>query len=305
MQPQIKTGDEIFVSIYKSQNGKERSLALYDKQLLKLNVPFSDIYVKTSFGKTHLVETGNRTGMPLLVFHGGNATTAYNLLMCNFLLNDFHIYAVDTIGHPGKSDEVCLSHKGYAYGKWAGEVIEEIGYDRIACFGGSFGGGILAKLMCVAPQKIDRAVLIVPAGISNAVPITSMAMMISLLRYRLTKQEKYLVRTALYMALQIEVLDEDTINILKDSFDNVKIKVAMPTNIEKKRLRNYCSPTLIIASEKDCLFPAKKVLHRAKQIFPDCTTIELKGSGHIHILSQPEKVKIVEFLKSSEAKTLN
>lgn len=293
------------MSIYKSQDGRERSLDLYDKQLLKLNMPFSDIYVKTSFGNTHIVETGNKTGKPLLVFHGGNATTAYNLMMCNFLLNDFHIYAVDTIGHPGKSDEVCLSHKGYVYGKWASEVIEEIGYDRIACLGGSFGGGILAKLMCVAPQKIDKAVLIVPAGISNAAPVSSMAMLIPLLQYRLTKQEKYLVKAALYMALQIEVLDEETIDILRDSFDNVKIKVAMPTNIEKKRLSDYRSPTLIIASEKDCLFPARKVLRRAKQIFPDCTTIELKGSGHIHILPQPEKVKIVEFLKSFEAKTLN
>lgn len=50
------------MSIYKSQAGKEKSLALYDRQLLKLNMPFSDMYVKTSFGKTHLVETGNKTG---------------------------------------------------------------------------------------------------------------------------------------------------------------------------------------------------------------------------------------------------
>lgn len=268
------------MSIYKSQEGREKSLALYDKQLLKLNMPFSDIYVKTLFGKTHLVEIGNKKGKPLLVFHGGNATTAYNLLMCNFLLNDFHIYAVDTIGHPGKSDEVCLSHKGYDYGKWAGEVINKIGYDSISCLGGSFGGGILAKLMCVAPDKIDKAVLVVPAGISNAIPVSSMAMLIPLLQYRITKQEKYLLKAALYMALQEEVLDEDTINTLKDSFDNVKIKVAMPTNIEKRRISEYCSPTLIIAGEKDCLFPARKVLHRAKKIISDCETIELKGSGH-------------------------
>ena len=285
------------MSIYKSQAGKEKSIALYDKQLSKLNMPFTDIYVKTSFGKTHLVEIGNKTGKPLLVFHGGNATTAYNLLRCQFLLNDFRIYAVDTIGHPGKSDEVCLSHKGYDYGKWASEVIDKIGYDSIACFGGSFGGGILAKLMCVAPQKIDKAVLIVPAGISNAVPISSMAMLIPLLQYRITKQKKYLVKTALYMALQEEVLDEDTMEILKNSFDHVKIKTAMPTNIEKKRLSNYCSPTLIIASEKDCLFPARKVLYRARKIISDCQTVELNASGHIHILPQTEKDRIVEFLR--------
>ena len=62
------------MSIYNSKAGKEKSIALYDKQLSKLNMPFSDIYVKTSFGKTHLVEIGNKTGKPLLVFHGGNAT---------------------------------------------------------------------------------------------------------------------------------------------------------------------------------------------------------------------------------------
>ncbi len=127
------------MSIYKSQNGKEKLLALYDKQLLKLNMPFSDIYVKTSFGKPRLVEISNKTGKPLLVFHGGNATTAYNLLMCQFLLNDLHVYAVDTIGHPGKSDEICLSHKEYDYGKWASEVIDKIGYNSIACLGGSLG----------------------------------------------------------------------------------------------------------------------------------------------------------------------
>lgn len=62
-----------------------------------------DIYIDTSFGKTHLIETGNFYGKPLLVFHGGNVTTAYNLKYCDFLLKEFYIYAVDTIGHPGKS----------------------------------------------------------------------------------------------------------------------------------------------------------------------------------------------------------
>lgn len=37
------------------------------------------------------------------------------------------------------------------------------------------------------------------------------------------------------MALRGEVPDEDTIDILKDSFDNVKIKAAMPANQILKR----------------------------------------------------------------------
>ena len=67
-------------SIYRSEEGKNKIIELYDSQLARLPVPWKDVYVQTSFGSTHLIETGNHDGEPLLVFHGGNATTAYNLL---------------------------------------------------------------------------------------------------------------------------------------------------------------------------------------------------------------------------------
>ena len=143
-------------SIYKSEKGKKEILDLYDAQLSRIACPYQDIYVDTSFGKTHLIETGDRQKDPLLVFHGGNATTAYNLLACDFLFRDFHIYAVDIIGHPGKSAETSLSASGYDYGIWAGEVIDALGFDRIRLFGGSFGGGIIAKTMCAVPDKVEK-----------------------------------------------------------------------------------------------------------------------------------------------------
>lgn len=263
-----------------------------------MNLPFTDIYINTSFGRTHVIETGNKNGEPLLIFHGGNSTSAYNLLMCRYLLDFFHIYAADTIGHPGKSDEVCLSHRGYHYGRWASEVIDKIEYDSMFCLGISFGGGILAKLMCIAPKKVKKAVLIVPAGLKNAFPISSIKMIFPLFQYRITKKKKYLVKTALYMALNEDILDEDTIDILRDSFDNVKTKVGMPTNIKAQKLSGYNAPTLVLAAEKDCLFPAKKVLPRAKQMISDCRIHELKGKGHIHIISQKEQNLIIDFLTS-------
>ncbi|MHB8062914.1 MAG: alpha/beta fold hydrolase [Ruminiclostridium sp.] len=92
-------------TIYKKTDGKDIVLKLYDQQLNRLTIHYIDLYIDTSFGKTHLIETGNFNGIPLLVFHGGNATTAYSLLTCEFLFSSFHIYAVDTIGHPGKSSD--------------------------------------------------------------------------------------------------------------------------------------------------------------------------------------------------------
>ena len=102
-QIQIEQKMKIMKTIYKSKEGKEKIINLYDSQLSRLKAPWKDVYLDTAYGRTHIIETGNLAGEPLLVFHGGNATTAYNLVTCDFIMNDFHIVAVDMLGHPGKS----------------------------------------------------------------------------------------------------------------------------------------------------------------------------------------------------------
>ena len=285
------------MTIYKSEKGKEEILALYDKQLERLKVEYSDKWVSTSFGRTHLIETGNPAGIPLLVFHGGNATTAYNLLFCDFLMEDFHIYAVDTIGHPGKSEEVSLSARNYDYGKWTSEVISAIGYESISCFGGSFGAGILAKTMCVSPEKIKRAVLYVPSGIKNAPAINSMSMMFPMIMYWITHEDKWLKKCMLPMAVSEENITDDIYDTAKLSINHSKVKTGMPSNVSGKDMKKCKAPTLVMAAEKDCLFPAKGVIPRAKRIIENCTTYLVESRGHMSSLTEKEKQMITEFLR--------
>ncbi len=285
------------MSIYKSEKGKEAILSLYERQLKRLNKKYEDIYIHTSFGKTHLIETGNLSGVPLLVFHGGNATTAYNLLACNFFMKDFHIYAVDIIGHPGKSAESCLSPNNYDYGKWTAEVIDAPGYERLSCFGGSFGAGIITKTMCVAPEKVKRAVLYVPSGIKNAPVINSMSMMFPMILYWITHKDKLLKKCMLPMAVVEENITDDIYETAKLSIDFAKVKTGMPSNVGANVMKKCKAPTLVMAAEKDCLFPAKEVIPRAEQIIENCTTYLLQDRGHMSYLTEEEKKMIVDFLK--------
>ena len=285
------------MSIYKSEKGKSEILNLYDKQLSRLKIAYRDKWISTSFGQTHLVETGNFDGIPLLVFHGGNATTAYNLLTCDFLFKDFHIFAVDSIGHPGKSAEVSLSHINYDYGKWVSDVIDGLGFSKIACFGGSFGAGIIAKAMCVVPEKIDIAVLYVPSGIKNAPSVKNMRMMMPMIMYWITQKDKWLKKCMLPMAVKEENITDDIYETAKLSINYSKIKSGMPSNISKKLIKNYVAPTLVLAAEKDCLFPGKGVLQQSKKIFRNVKTYLLKERGHMSFLTDSEKLMICDFLK--------
>lgn len=284
-------------TIYKNKSCKDKVLKLYDKQLDRLAIAYNDLYINTSFGKTHLIETGNKSGAPLLLFHGGNATTSYNLLACSFLLNEFHIYAVDTIGHPGKSAENSLSPNKYDYGKWASEVITAIGYTKIRCFGGSFGAGIIAKTMCVSPEKLEKVVLYVPSGIKNAPAYKIMNMMLPMIMYWITHENKWLEKCILPMAVTVENIDEDIFETAKCSIDNVKIKAGMPSNVTPEDMKKCVAPTLVMAGEKDCLFPAKLVIPQAKKMIPNCVTYLLQNRGHMNQLTDKEKQIIVEFLK--------
>ena len=52
-----------------------------------------------------------------------------------------------------------------------------------------------------------------------------------------------------------------------------------------------------MAAEKDCFFPAKKVLPRAKEIFKHCKTYELTARGHLSALTTEEQEIIIDFLR--------
>ncbi|MCI7300882.1 MAG: alpha/beta hydrolase [Clostridiales Family XIII bacterium] len=285
-------------SIYRNEIARKAVLDLYDAQLQELNRSYKDLYVETSFGKTHLIETGDFSAKPLLLFHGGNATTAYNLKYCQFLLDNFHIYAVDTIGHPGKSEETCLSPANQDYGRWASQVITQLGFEKIACFGGSFGAGVLVKTMCVSPEKVERSALVVPSAIKNAPAYKSMSMLLPMILYWITHKEEWFIKCLLPMAVTRENISDDILATARCSIDNAKIKTGMPKDESEEHLKRFKNPVLIMAAEKNCLFPGNQVIRQAKKVWKQCQTYLLAGRGHIHELIDEEKNQILKFLLS-------
>lgn len=177
-----------------------------------------------------------------------------------------------------------------------------LGFKKMICMGGSYGGGVLMKLMCVAPKKISKAILLVPSGICNASNASIMFTMgIPMILYKITQNKKWLTKAILPMAIDKNEIDKSTFKMVKYAFDNVRVKAGMPSNVKATDMKNYTAPTLLLTGEKDVLFPGAKVIARAKTIIPNLKTYLMKGSGHMCILTS-EKNKnvlhiIVEFLE--------
>jgi len=283
--------------VYKNKDGEIFLNDLYDRQLKSLNIKYDDLFINTRFGQSHIIKTGNPNGKPLLLFHGGNSTTPYYLAGFKMLFDLFSIYAVDTIGHPGKSAKRILSAKNMEYGQWALDVINGLGFEKMNCIGGSYGGGILVKLMCVAPEKIQKSVLIVPSGIANVSNFNVLFKMgIPMFFYTLTKKEYWLRKTILPMAIEDKNIDAETYEMVKNAFEFAKVKTEMPTNINMGILKKCNIPVLLIAAENDCIFPGRRVIEKAEKWLPDLRSHLLINQGHLCNLPIDVMNMIIKFI---------
>lgn len=284
------------MSIYKSTEGERYVQELYAKQLRNLGLDFTTRFVDTRFGKTHMIVGGKPDGAPLLIFHGGNTTSPHFLLYHTVLAEQFKIYAPDTIGHPGRSNQRVLSSKNLEYGQWASDIINELGFGQMNCMGASFGGGILLKLMQYAPDKVSKAVLIVPTGIAN----TSMATIISklgipMIKYLLHPDKKNLVRAIIPLAAVESDIDDNNIDMIGTAFKYVKMNAGFPSNAKASSLSMCNAKTILFCGDKDILFSSEKLIKRAKEIIPNLVYSEvMKDCPHMYMLNGDRLLSINE-----------
>lgn len=102
------------------------------------------------------------------------------------------------------------------------------------------------------------------------------------------------------MAITESNITEDLLETARCSIDNVKIKSIMPKNESCKNLRKYQKPVLVMAAEKDCLFPAEDVLLKARKVWKQSKRYLLKGRGHINELTDEEKKIVIDFLIATD-----
>ncbi|MBP3953347.1 alpha/beta hydrolase [Bacillus sp. YZJH907-2] len=285
-------------TIYKSNEGKKGIQKHYEHYLDSFRFDVERVYVDTSFGKTHVLVAGPKDGKPLFIFQGGNCINPMTLSWFAPLVETYRVYAPDTIGHPGYSDENRVSAKDQSFAQWSEELMDFFTIKRCAFIGPSYGAGIILRLATYMPEKIDCAVLVSPAGFRLGSKLKMIKeILIPLVLFNLTSSQKYLIEiTGRMSASSMKEIDKI---IIGDVFKHVKLEQDMPKLTEKDELSNYQAPTLVIAGKKDVFFPQSKIYKAAKEIIPNLKGFITYGMGHfpseVHLVNINKEIK--EFLK--------
>ncbi|MBN2025949.1 MAG: alpha/beta hydrolase [Actinobacteria bacterium] len=287
-------------SIYKSLEYKGRFYELYDRFVDLLPFAVEEGYVQTSFGITHYLSTGPQ-GLPLLFhFHGGNSLNPHALLSIARLAGKFRIISPDIVGQPGKSAETRINPKTLDYGRWATEVIEYFGQDKVLCMGVSFGGGVLMHMAVVSPGLLAKVALLVPTALVRIDTRDSLLKFgPALIRYALHKSDENLLRIVKPLIPDISLISEPELELFKAIFNGLRLATGMPRPVARDELVGFTAPCMIAAAENDILCPARRVFASAAAKIPNLArTLLFENRPHM-VTSYEDSMKV--FCEEAEA----
>lgn len=272
--------------------------SFYNKAMDSLNVSYKEEYLDTSFGKTHVLIVGDCSKRPIFTLHGGNGISPLNIRLFLPLLENFSIIAPDVIGMPGKSDPYrSISSKRDEYGLWILEILDVLNIDKISFVTSSYSSSMMFSLAKLAPQRIDKAVLLVPSGITHGriLPMIS--------KMALPFMSYYFKPSVSKLDKIIEVMVSNSDDLWREFFDlmmsSYRMEMRAPKEYKKRDLAKFNSDVLIFASNEDIFFPANKVFAKAKMILKKEPNVFLIKGLHLPSDGTMSFVcnKITEFLE--------
>ncbi|MDX2223981.1 MAG: alpha/beta fold hydrolase [Rhodospirillaceae bacterium] len=285
------------VALFRSTAGRAAVQAAYDRQLARLTFAYDTRFVETRFGPTHVLMMGPADAPPAVAVHGVNFPAPFVAPMAQNLAQRFRLHLPDVVGQPGRSAQVRPSRTGHAYAGWLSDVMDGLNLPRAMLIGLSFGGSIALDLAAVAPQRIEKLALIVPAGIAGAdpdlMPLARMFFDWYLFRWfpdraRIAEVVKPLAWT----------LDDTQYDYFSAILQHARWLISPPGPFAAADLAAFTAPCALHAADADIFFPAARLIPAARAALPTLVEAHAYPSSHVPTPAMQAEVmtRVMRFL---------
>ena len=152
---------------YRSEKSGQAILATYDRLLSSWQCGTKERDVETEYGTTHVIECGTEDTPALVLFHGvGDDSALMWIYNAPELEKHFHLYAIDTMGGPGKSVPNGNYNREFDDVRWIDGVLDALDIEKAFFAGVSMGGYLVQVYTLMRPERVMKAI-----SISGTVPV--------------------------------------------------------------------------------------------------------------------------------------
>lgn len=149
------------MKVYRSRKMQQEIIRTYNKLVKQWGIVVEEMDIATPYGMTHIIACGNKNNPPLLLFHGvGDDAALMWIYNAKYLSLYYRVYAVDTIGGPGKSVPGELYNKDFDDVLWIDKILESLSIEK-AFFAGVSHGGYLVQVYALSrPERVIKGISI-------------------------------------------------------------------------------------------------------------------------------------------------
>jgi pimeloyl-ACP methyl ester carboxylesterase len=259
---------------FKTQQGRDEVHKYSDMLLEKLTIAYERLNINTRHGNTFCIAAGNVSAPPMVLLHGSSMNSCMWISDILKYYQKYRVYALDIPGEAGRSDERQLPFTTSDLDDWLYDVFNELSISKAIVVGASLGAWLSAKFAIRYPEKIDKLVLLCPAGIGS--------------------QNKSFIFTALFHMLFGEKGIRKLFRIINGNVDMpeiiLKFQILIGKNFNTRKepipiftddeIRCMTMPMFLFVGAKDIMLHSMETADRIKKLVPNARINILPDGGH-------------------------
>lgn len=279
---------------------EQKYLHSYSKSLELWPCDYSAYYVATSHGKTHIVESGSKSALPLILLHGASMSSTMWYPNVKEWSKKYRVFCIDILGDKNKSDQDMEFADRASYAKWMKEVFDELNIKKADIVGLSYGALNTVNFLQYYPEKVRKAVIMSPAA--TYVPLDSIfySYVVGMINNRVGVEKflewvfnnRYKVHPFMLEQLVAGMMWQD-----KTKGTSPK-ETGFPYVFTDEELAAIHTPILLLFGEEEVLYNVKEAYTRAIGSSPNITVEMIQNAGHLMSMEKPTYInaRILDFL---------
>lgn len=291
--------------LFKSAEAERISYESYDRTMELWGCEYTEDWVETEYGRTHIIVSGHVDSMPLFLLPGLFADASMWFANARHFAQAYRVYAVDLPVFGGKSEpsEKKISDMS-DYTAWFTALLEHYGYSSTAVAGLSYGSWLALALSRELPDRISALIMLDP---SETFTKMRSAMLWKGFRYFVffPNRKKYTKffdwMGGGYSDPEVDIWFEHMLDVIEygsvGMMDVPQHRVYAPDELQMVKM-----PVLILAGAKPIIYKdpagftsaaAKALPHAEIELIPD--------TGHSLNMEKPDQInsRVLRFLKDS------
>jgi pimeloyl-ACP methyl ester carboxylesterase len=287
------------VSLFKTDGGRARFMEAYNAIVGAWPTPCEELDIDTCIGRTHIIASGPKDASPLFLLHSMAGTATSWVLNVAALSQHFRVYAVDTPGQSGKSIASAPVRTRAQMATWFTDLLDKLGHSRASIAGCSHGGFLAMSQASLTPDRVDKVVLISPAG--TFVPLSLgfiFGMLVKAPLRRVIKKERK--RDIADMLGSNGHINPGWRNLMAISMEtSARPQLASPVPLRPSELAAIRTPVLLLIGDGERLYDPAGTIGIAKRRVPNLTGEVIPNAHHIGAMANADFVntRMVAFLK--------